>query len=321
MSGVIATACALASSETVRRYAKGACSAAVVRSSSSSTRILKGLNTPALDRPCDAREPPGLRSAPGCSCGYDLRPSIALDAHPARLAHRRTSGARSSRAACRAGRAWTCTATARRSVRAPRRVLGTPCNQSAWKRPPNTIRSPPAGERSRGRGVARVAPLHEERPLRTRRQDRDDRVVEPAHLAVAVHGDALARVAVVREPESVERCAVLRGDRLLRFGQHRMAGIRDGAARAQTRLVDPALVAPHASLAPRDIGREVREHVVGAAQPAARDVDPGRVVELQPLERHTGIDRGGIDRGASVAATSTSSRCPRSRLRIHRLRA
>src|SRR5689334_21946808 len=35
------------------------------------------LRPPALDRPCDAGPRPGLRSAPGYSCGYDLRPSIA----------------------------------------------------------------------------------------------------------------------------------------------------------------------------------------------------------------------------------------------------
>src|SRR5204862_1075932 len=52
--------------------------------------LLMRLRPPALDRPCDAGPRPGLRSAPGYSCGYDLRPSIAR----AMQDHARASGLR-----------------------------------------------------------------------------------------------------------------------------------------------------------------------------------------------------------------------------------
>src|ERR1700694_769781 len=35
------------------------------------------LRPPALDRPSQVAHKPGLRTAPGFSCGFDLRPSIA----------------------------------------------------------------------------------------------------------------------------------------------------------------------------------------------------------------------------------------------------
>src|SRR2546423_13179769 len=52
--------------------------------------LLMRLRPPALDRPCDDQPRPGLRSAPGYSCGSDLRPSIAR----ATINHDRASGLR-----------------------------------------------------------------------------------------------------------------------------------------------------------------------------------------------------------------------------------
>ena len=148
------------------------------------------------------------------------------------------------------------------------------------------------GEVTGGRRVPGVASLHEKRSLRAEGHDRHHRVVEPAHLAVAVHRDAVARVAVVREAEALEPSAVLGRDRLLRVGEHRMSGVGDRTTRAQSRFVDPTFVPPHASLSPRERGHEVLVDLVRAAQPAAREVDPRGVVELQPLERHLPVDRG-----------------------------
>src|SRR5207302_7261238 len=79
----------------------------------------------------------------------------------------------------------------------------------------------------RRRCVVRVPPLEQERTPGPRCQYCDDRVVEPTHLAITMHRDAVACGAVVLEPEPVEAHVVSRLNRLLRVREHRMMRIAE----------------------------------------------------------------------------------------------
>src|SRR5205807_7597968 len=109
----------------------------------------------------------------------------------------------------------------------------------------------------RRRCIVCVPRLEEERTPRARRQYCDDGVVEPPHLAIAMHRDTVACVAVVLEPEPVEAHVVSSLDRLLRFREHGMMRSAEGTDRAEAWLLDIALVRPDAPLLPRDRGLEV----------------------------------------------------------------
>src|SRR5439155_25831449 len=86
------------------------------------------LRPPALDRPRNAIARPGLRSAPGGSCGFDLRPSIARAtrsrdrAYGLRLAAHAasTSGPRSPAERDRATGPTVCAGLLMRLIRVPR---------------------------------------------------------------------------------------------------------------------------------------------------------------------------------------------------------
>ena len=82
----------------------------------------------------------------------------------------------------------------------------------------------------------------------------DDRLVEVAHLAVAVERDAVAAVAVVSERDTVEADAVTLLHRVVRRGDRRDGGGRVGfRVRPEPRFVDPPLVTPDPALLPRHV--------------------------------------------------------------------
>src|SRR5581483_6378601 len=91
----------------------------------------------------------------------------------------------------------------------------------------------------------------EERPARAEGEDGDDRVVEIAHLAIAVRRDTVAAVAVVVEPGARERLAVPAAQREPRVLEHGM-GHRLAVAVPvrQPGIVDVALVHEAPALAP-----------------------------------------------------------------------
>src|SRR5262249_15249875 len=70
------------------------------------------------------------------------------------------------------------------------------------------------------------------------------------------------------------------------------------------------LVAPHASLAPGHVLDEMRIDLVGPAQPAPGDVDPGGLVEREPFEGGVRVDRGRDVHGKRVP-TGDATRCRR----------
>ena len=86
---------------------------------------------------------------------------------------------------------------------------GTECSQSAWHRPPITSRSPAPGARSwvaprSGVWAWRAARAEPPRPAGAEGEHGDDRVVEPAHVGVAMERLAVVAVAVERHAEAVE---------------------------------------------------------------------------------------------------------------------
>ena len=125
-----------------------------------------------------------------------------------------------------------------------------------------------------------------ERPLGAERDDRDQRVVEVAQLAVAVEGDAVTSVAVVVEPGSAQRPAVagfeLGPDGLEGGMRHRIAAPEPAG---EPGVVDHPVVHPAPTLPPFDPVDQGVEQRVGAVQPGSRHVDPRLLVELDPLER------------------------------------
>ena len=174
---------------------------------------------------------------------------------------RRSAGARCSRVGSRACRSSTSSAIARRSGRAVAPSALSAPRAASWSGsvPPITSRSPPAGERSivpaaglRRSGRCAAAWLQQPRPPRAERQDRDHGVLAVAQIGVAVRGDAVATVAVEREPDAAERHAVLVLDGAVRGGERRVRVRRVARVpAAHARLVEVALVAEHATLTPR----------------------------------------------------------------------
>jgi len=105
--------------------------------------------------------------------------------------------------------------------------------------------------------------------------------------------DTVVAIAVEVAPDCAERHVVALLERAANRVQH---GVRECVAVAEpareTRVVDHAF--PHATtaLTPLDRFHEHVEHVVGAAQPVARDVDPRPLVERDPFHRDRRVDRG-----------------------------
>ena len=94
-------------------------------------------------------------------------------------------------------------------------AAGTPCSHSRWLAPPITSRSPSPGvsTMSSACGACRHPPdghtalgpgSQDERPAGAQHDDRDQRLVEPLHLAVAVEPLEVLTVAVQQRGDTVE---------------------------------------------------------------------------------------------------------------------
>ena len=146
----------------------------------------------------------------------------------------------------------------------------------------------------RGREVAGLAAAfraQQERTARAEGHDRDARVAELAQLAVGVPGDAVVAVAVVvaRGAGDADAEQLVEGPADV---FERGVGKRIAAAVPvrEARVVEHAVVHTPAPLLPLDLVDHHVEQRVGAEQPAARDVDPRRVVELDAIDARLRVE-------------------------------
>jgi hypothetical protein len=103
-----------------------------------------------------------------------------------------------------------------------------------------------------------------------------------------VERHAVALVAVLGEGDPVEVHPVPLGDPLLDLAERRVAVVAPLPG-AQPGLVDPALVAEHPALLPAHRGHQLVVDRGGVGQHAPDHVDPGAVVELDPLDGGVGV--------------------------------
>ena len=123
--------------------------------------------------------------------------------------------------------------------------------------------------------------LDEERAAGAEREDRDDRVVEPAQLAVAVRRDAVAPVAVVVERRA--RSAARRtGPRARPAPRRARGGARWSARCAKQVSRGSSTIRSYIQRRPCCHSTrldELDQQRVAAAQPPGREVDPRAIVE------------------------------------------
>ena len=200
----------------------------------------------------------------------------------------------------------TTTATRPRPVGPSARPSGPRAPSASWVAPPITSRSPEPGARSRD-GPPDFA-FDEERAARAEREDRDDRVVEPAQLAVAVRRDAVTTVAVVVEPgpaESARRSAP-RASPLASTStgcRRGRTGGRSTVSRGSSTMRSYIQRRPCCHSIALD---QLDEERVATVQPAGREVDPRTVVEPRARDGGGGIQgrRSRCRAGRSGAAPS-----------------
>ncbi len=107
------------------------------------------------------------------------------------------------------------------------------------------------------------------------REDGDERVVEPAQVAIAVERLAVEPVAIAGQAEAVEVLAVAVLQPAVHVEEQRVGDrVTASPGCPQPRRRDPVVVAEQALLGPaRDVGDLVVDFV-GALEQAAHDVDP-----------------------------------------------
>ena len=136
---------------------------------------------------------------------------------------------------------------------------------------------------------------HQERPGGTEREHADHRVLQPAHLPIAVEPDAVGRVAVPGERDAVEGHPVATSEPPRRLGERRVE-VACCLPAAEARLVDPSLVAEHPALLPRHGPHQVVVHLTGIDQQSAHDVHPRPATEVDPLDDGSLDERGPMPR-------------------------
>ncbi len=136
--------------------------------------------------------------------------------------------------------------------------------------------------------IAPRARPEQERSAGSEHEEGDHGLVEPAHVAIAVKGHAIAPVAVLGEAGTAELHPVVVLERALGLGQGRVRMTAGTEATAETWLVDPPLVAPHSPLAPGDPVEEGIEDRAGFGEPAGGHIDPALLVEPLALRCRSG---------------------------------
>ena len=153
----------------------------------------------------------------------------------------------------------------------------------------------------------------------TEREHGDDRVVEPTHVGVAMERLAVASVPVLQQAEPVElhavavlQCAGGVGQGLMR---QRVSPL---PPRPEPPLLHEMVVAEQLARLPRHRLEQVLVDGISIGDPAAGDVDPRPVAELDALDCAVAVDLADITHPPQLAAAEPVPRSSRRTLTGYR---
>jgi DNA end-binding protein Ku len=160
-----------------------------------------------------------------------------------------------------------------------------------------------AGRDPLDRHTTLEARAQHERATRAQHDDRDQRVVQPAHLAVAVQALEVPTVAVEDRGDTRELDAEARAKVEVGLPEQRM-GIGPYAG-TQPVLRHVVVVSQDLGLLPGERVVELREHRLGVAHEAGHQLHPGIRRQLDPLDVRLAVDAqllGGGTHTTSIAS-------------------